>query len=209
MSASENEAQKNAIHVEARRAKSSHELLEQAVASTNNSDAHNMADKNASDCTAADAISTDTDMTVDLIDFTDGVVELTDCRESDAGGQSDDLIDDSGVGLYNTSFDLPSSGMTGDTPRCRVVVRHSKPRPPPDFHESRICRSGPSQGSSHVTRTLQATAPLQPANFRPITAHLTTTSARTSLRTLNLQPIRIDLPELSAFLLGLQNLSPD
>ena len=46
------------------------ELSEQAVASTNNSDAHNMADKNASDCNAADAISADTDMTVDLIDFT-------------------------------------------------------------------------------------------------------------------------------------------
>ena len=94
-------------------------------------DRHNAADKNVSDCTVVDAISTDTDMTVDLIDFTDGVVELTDCRESDQG---DDLLDDSGVGLYNDSFDSPSSGMTGDTPSDLMVqgggpARHATPTP--------------------------------------------------------------------------------
>ena len=46
----------------------------------NNSDRHSAADNNASDCNTAEmdmnAISTDSDMTVDLIDFTDGIVEL-------------------------------------------------------------------------------------------------------------------------------------
>jgi len=73
MSASEDEAHKNAINAEATRDKNALGLLEQAVANVNNSDAHNTADKNASDCNAVNAISTDTDMTADLIDFTDGV----------------------------------------------------------------------------------------------------------------------------------------
>ena len=85
ISASENEVQKNAMTAEATRAKGALGLPEQAVASTNNSDAHNMADKKASDCNAPAPISIDTDMTVDLIDFTDSVVELADCRESDQG----------------------------------------------------------------------------------------------------------------------------
>ena len=82
MSASENEAQKNAINVEATRAKSSPEFLEQAIASTNNSDAHNMADKNASDCTAADAISNDNNIDVvdDLVDVSADDADLCDCR---------------------------------------------------------------------------------------------------------------------------------
>jgi len=65
MSASKDEAQKNAINVEATRAKSSLELSEQVVASTNNSDAHNMADKNASNCNAT---STDSGLGIDVVD---------------------------------------------------------------------------------------------------------------------------------------------
>jgi len=70
---------------------------------------------NASDCNTAEtdmnAISTDSDMTVDLIDFVDGIVELVDCSVSDQNNNSDccDLADDSGVELYNASIDSSDS----------------------------------------------------------------------------------------------------
>jgi len=58
-------------------------------------------------------------MTVDLIDFADGIVELADCGTSDQNDNGDcfDLADDSGVELYNTSIDSPDSCMKGDMSR--------------------------------------------------------------------------------------------
>jgi len=90
MSASEDEASASAANVEATRAKNAAALLEQVIANANNSDAPCAADKNASDCNTAamdmNVVSTDSDMTVDLIDFTDSSAESIDYRvEGQAG----------------------------------------------------------------------------------------------------------------------------
>jgi len=112
-SASEDKACTSAENAEATRAKNAAALPERALANANNGDMHNVPDANATDGnseeTDTNVTNTDTDMTVDLIDFMDGIVELADCGGDDRIDNGDCLstshhvVDDSAVEL-ETSF---------------------------------------------------------------------------------------------------------
>jgi len=126
-SASEDEACASAGNAEATHAKDAAGLPERATANANNGDMHT-SDSNYEEMDA-NVTNTDSDMTVDLIDFTDGIVELADCDASDQTDTGDcfDVANDSGVELYNTSIDLPDSCMNGDTSRDPAAQDRIRP----------------------------------------------------------------------------------
>ena len=123
-SASEDEACGSAESAEETRAKNAVVQPANALANANNGDMHGAVNVDTSDTDRdhTDTNVSDVDMTGDLIDFTDGIVELADCDASELFDNGDcvDVTDDSGVGLDDGCIGSSDSCMNGGISPTRI-----------------------------------------------------------------------------------------